>query len=183
MPHVWNLVKEDAGGRWVAAALAGDGFVVTCNGDGQELKSPAGAVAAARGSVLILPSGHPDAALRWTLLAGRDAGVRINGLPLALGIRALADKDEILAGGRRLFFSTEELARVIPFPGLAQAAFCPRCKQIIEPGDLAVCCPGCRAWSHQSERYPCWTYGQTCALCQQQSTALDAGFNFNPAAL
>jgi len=95
----------------------------------------------------------------------------------------LDDQDEILAGGHRLFFSTEELARVVSFPGLAQPAFCPRCKQKIDLGDQAVCCPSCRAWSHQSEKFPCWTYAQTCALCQQQSTALDAGFNFNPATL
>ena len=42
--------------------------------------------------------------------------MRVNGLPLALGIRALNDRDEIVAGVHRMFFSTEELARVMPFP-------------------------------------------------------------------
>ena len=145
--------------------------------------SPAGVGQLNPGAVLLLPSGRAGTSPRWTLLAGSATGVHINGVPLALGIRVLADKDEIRAAGHRLFFSTEELARVVPFPGLAQPAFCPRCKQQIQPGDLAVCCPSCRAWSHQSEKFPCWTYDQSCALCQRQSTALDAGFSFNPATL
>jgi hypothetical protein len=82
--------------------------------------------------------------------------------------------------GHRCFFSTEELAQIVSFPGLAQTAFCPRCKQKVEPGDPAVVCPHCHAWHHQSEKYPCWTYGATCALCQVQSTALDAGYAWTP---
>lgn len=183
MAHIWNIIKKDAGECWAAAALAGEGHGVICYSDGVELKALVGVGQLVPGSVLILPAGRPTTNPRWTLLAGRGAGVRVNGLPLALGIRALVDKDEILAGGQRLFFSTEELARVVPFPGLAQPAFCPRCKQKIEPSDLAVCCPSCRAWSHQSEKFPCWTYDTTCALCQRQSTALDAGYNFDPATL
>ena len=183
MAHIWSLIKENAGERWGAATLAGAGGVVISYSDGLELRSLAGVGQLAPGSLLILPGGRQGNCPRWTLLAGRSAGVRVNGSPLALGIRALVDKDEIWAGGHRIFFSAEELAGVVPFPGLAQPAFCPRCKQKIEPGDLAVCCPACHAWSHQSEKFPCWAYDTTCALCQQQSTALDAGFNFNPATL
>jgi hypothetical protein len=183
MAHIWNLIKKDAGERWDAAALAGEGIVVTFRGDGVELESPAGVGLLNPDSVLILPAGCPAPRRRWTLLSGRSVGVRVNGQLLALGIRALEDKDEILAGGHRMFFSAEEFARVVPFPGLAQPAFCPRCKQKIEPADLAVRCPTCHAWSHQSEKFPCWTYDTACAFCQQQSTALDAGFNFNPATL
>jgi hypothetical protein len=182
MAHIWNLIKDGAGERWVAVALAGDGCVVACYSDDLGLMSPAGVTQLEPARVLILPTSSPGAGPRWTLLAGRGAGVRVNGRPLALGVRALADKDEILAGGRRLFFSTEELAQAVPFPGLAQPAFCPRCKQRLEPGDLAVCCPACHAWSHQSEKFPCWTYSPTCPLCAQ-GTALDAGYNFDPAAL
>jgi hypothetical protein len=183
MPHVWNLIKEGAEEHWEATALSGDGCVATYSGDVVELKSPAGVGLLNPDSVLIVPASTPESPLLWTLLSGRGASVRVNGRLLALGIRALEDKDEILAGGHRMFFSAEELARVVAFPGLAQPAFCPRCKQKIEPSDLAVCCPTCRAWSHQSEKFPCWTYDKSCALCQQQSTALDAGFNFNPATL
>jgi hypothetical protein len=182
MAHIWKQIKDGAGDRWAAAALAGDGCAVACYRDGVELKSPAGVAQLECAAVLILPAGSPGAGSRWTLLAGRGAGVRVNGRPIALGVRALADKDEILVGGRRLFFSTEELARAVPFSGLAKPAFCPRCKQKIESGDLAVCCPACHAWSHQSEKYPCWTYSLTCPLCAQAS-ALDAGYNFDPATL
>ena len=107
MAHIWNLIKDGAGERWIAVALAGDGCVVACYSDDLGLMSPAGVTQLEPARVLILPTGSPGAGPRWTLLAGRGAGVRVNGRPLALGVRALADKDEILAGGRRLFFSTE----------------------------------------------------------------------------
>jgi hypothetical protein len=116
----------------------------------------------------------------WTLLGGRETTLRINGQPLVLGIRALRDRDEISIAGQRCFFSMEEFARVVLFPGLAQPACCPRCKQKVEVGDLAVACPHCRAWHHQSEKFPCWTYDSTCALCQLQNTALDAGYAWTP---
>ncbi len=184
MAHVWNLIKKDHGGRWDSAALAGEGCVVVCYSDGVELRSPAGVGQMGLDSILILPAGGYGSIQRWALLAGRQASVRVNGLPLALGILALNDRDEIVAGVHRMFFSTEELARVMPFPGLAQPAFCPRCKQRIEIGDPAVCCPTCHAWSHQTEKFPCWTYNEApCAMCQRQATTLDAGYNFNPATL
>jgi hypothetical protein len=69
---------------------------------------------------------------------------------------------------------------VTPYPGAEQPAFCPRCKQRLERADLAVKCPRCRAWHHQSEKFPCWTYDSTCALCQHQLTALDAGYSWTP---
>jgi hypothetical protein len=129
---------------------------------------------------MVLPAEGAGPSPTWALLAGPSATLRVNGQPLVLGIRVLRDRDEISFDGHRGFFSTEELAQIVPFPGLPQPAFCPRCKQKMETGDLAVVCPHCRAWHHQSEKYPCWTYGGTCALCQVQSTALDAGYTWTP---
>jgi hypothetical protein len=116
----------------------------------------------------------------WTMVGGREASLRVNGQPLVLGVRVLRDRDEISIAGQRCFFSTEELALVVPFPGMAQFICCPRCKQKLEPGTSAVACPHCRAWHHQSEEFPCWTYDATCALCQLHSTALDAGYSWTP---
>lgn len=130
--------------------------------------------------IRILPPDATGVAPSWTLLGGREASLRVNGHPLALGIRILRDRDEVSIAGQRCFFSMEELARVVAFPGLAQPACCPRCKQRVEPGDLAVACPRCHAWHHQSEEFPCWTYDSTCALCQLQATALDAGYSWTP---
>jgi hypothetical protein len=130
--------------------------------------------------VVLIQPGATAGADAWVLLAGRATDVRVNGADLVLGIRALRDKDEVSVDGHRLFFSTEQLACVTPFPGSEQPAFCPRCKQRLERADLAVKCPRCHAWHHQCQKFSCWTYESTCALCQHQLTALDAGYSWTP---
>jgi len=180
MPNFWVKANDETGG-WGVQKLAGEGCLVVSGGHIAGVASPAGEPGAA--DLRLLPPAAPGASSSWTLLAGRDVSLRVNGLPLALGIRALRHRDEIAVAGQRCYFSTEELAQVLAFPGLAQTACCPRCKQRLEIGDLAVMCPHCNAWHHQSETYPCWTYGPTCALCQVQATALDAGFSWTPETL
>jgi len=113
----------------------------------------------------------------WVLLAAPS--VHVNGARLLTGIRVLHDRDELRAGDRRSFFSTESLAEVVAFPGGERPVFCPRCKLEIAPTSPAVRCPQCRVWHHQSEEFPCWTYGERCAMCDQP-TALDAGFRWSP---
>jgi len=113
----------------------------------------------------------------WVLVG--PPAVRVNGSPLDTGIRALRDRDELLAGGVRTFFSTEVLATVVPFPQSEKTTFCARCKLAITSGAPAVQCPQCGVWHHQSEELPCWTYAPRCAMCDQP-TALDAGFRWMP---
>jgi hypothetical protein len=116
----------------------------------------------------------------WVLLAESPAAVRVNGLPVQAGVKVIADRDEIrVAGQPSMFISTEVLAQVTPFPGVAQPLFCPRCKQPIDRGTEAVKCPECHVWHHQSTDLPCWTYTETCALCAHR-TALDASFMWTP---
>lgn len=118
---------------------------------------------------------------RWVLLVAAASGMRVNGEPVVLGIRTLGDKDEIrMPGGVQTFFSIETLARVERFPGLGeQRCFCPRCKQAIVHGSLAIRCPQCRVWHHHSEDLPCWSYGEHCAVCDQLST-LNADYRWTP---
>ncbi len=163
--------------RWEIQPLSGACDLVAASG-GVSCVAPAGDQASA--SIRILPLVAAGGAATWTLLAGREIPIRINGQPLLLGIRVLRDRDELSVAGSRWFLSTEELASVVPFPGLDQPAFCPRCRQKLEMGDLAVQCPHCRAWHHQSEKFPCWSYAPACALCQLQSSALDAGYSWTP---
>lgn len=132
-------------------------------------------------SVSLCPSGVDDG---WLVLCppGR---CRVNGEIVAPGLRALADRDEVmLCGGSRLYFSTEQLARVVPFGGAAGAVHCPRCRQAIAPGADSVACPFCATTYHQDESsaLPCWTYSPACAVCGH-ATALDAGFRWTPDAL
>ena len=116
----------------------------------------------------------------WALVVAPRSRVLINGARIIVGIAVLTDRDEIrLPDGRCLFFSTETLAFVGPFPASGTRGFCPRCKQAIAPASAAVRCPGCGLWHHSSDDFPCWTYGPHCAACPQD-TALDAGFRWTP---
>ena len=117
------------------------------------------------------------------VVLGSDA-VRVNGMPLDLGIHVLRDRDELRVGNTRAFFSAESLAVVEPFPGSERPTLCPRCKLEIEAGKAAVRCPKCRVWHHQCPGEPdklgCWLYSEKCAADCGQPTALDAGFRWTP---
>jgi hypothetical protein len=175
MSHFW---LANASGGWGIHSLAGESCLAASAGPNASFSPPA--AGPGLDEIRIVPPDAAGGSAAWALLAGLEVSVRVNGLPLVLGIHALRDRDEISLAGQRYFFSTEELALVTPFPGLAQPACCPRCKQKVEVGEPAVACPHCRAWHHQSDEFPCWTYEPTCALCQLQSTALDAGYSWTP---
>jgi hypothetical protein len=116
----------------------------------------------------------------WFAVADEGAEIVVNGLPLRLGVRALSDRDEIrVAGAGTVFFSTETLARPVPFPGGPHPVSCARCHQDITPGVAAVRCPRCGVWHHECDALHCWTYESHCQLCAQPS-ALDAGFGWSP---
>ncbi|MGH7467143.1 MAG: hypothetical protein ACRENP_04070 [Longimicrobiales bacterium] len=116
----------------------------------------------------------------WHLLAAPEAAISVNGLPVLGGLRVLEDRDEIhVAGEDALFYSTEELARIVTMPETEQPMTCPRCRQRVEPGTPAVCCPCCKIWYHQTEALPCWLYAPFCAFCPQP-TPFDTGFRWTP---
>ena len=105
----------------------------------------------------------------WVAIGG---GLRINGAPLPLGLRVLKNRDGLTTpDGSRFFFTDEAPAQVEAFPGLGEGkpGTCARCRTAIAPGELAVRCPGCGAWSHETEKLPCWTYAGAvaCPLCSQ----------------
>jgi len=115
----------------------------------------------------------------WALVASANCGVRVNGRAVLAGLCVLADRDEIRTSGAHYYFSTETLAAVEEFPTPERPVFCGRCRQQIEVGSPAVCCPGCGVWYNQSADLPCWTYADKCTFCGH-STALDAGFSWTP---
>ena len=120
-------------------------------------------------------------ALRWVVIAGPAAAVRVNGIPLdPIGVRVLAHKDELsLPGGGSAYFSAENLAEVVQFPVIDRPVLCGRCRQAISSGAPAVKCPGCGTWYDESAQLPCFSYQPVCASCPQ-STSLDAGFTWIP---
>lgn len=118
----------------------------------------------------------------WALVA-TPWSVRVNGVPVASGLRVLRDRDEIqIAGLDTVYFSTERLTTVDPSPTQAGSLVCPRCRQAIVANTAAVCCPACGVWHHQTDELSCWTYAERCALCPQP-TRLDVGYQWTPEAI
>ena len=119
----------------------------------------------------------------WAVFTSPAHRVRVNGLPVGGGMRVLCDRDEIAVGDRPgLFFAAERLAAVGALPSGGQVIDCARCRQPIEPGSAAVCCPRCGLWHHETEPLPCWTHVPECAMCPQP-TGLDEAYRWTPEGL
>ena len=118
----------------------------------------------------------------WALIVHADRRLTHNGRAVAAGFRVLAHKDALAVdGGEAAYFSTEEPARIEPFPG-SSAVSCPRCRSDVLPGEPAVKCPNCGVFHHEDEERNCYTYSPTCAVCAR-STALDEGLQWTPESL
>lgn len=172
MAHLWVTEAPEV---WAVLPLDAEAFSLAQN---PPRRVPV-ATAPAAGKVLVLCTQARETP-SWILLADTEREVRVNGVPLQMGLRVLADRDEIrVRDVGTFFFSTECLARVESLPANKQDVFCPRCKQEIAAGTPAVKCPQCAVWHHQTEELPCWTYSATCALCPQPSGA-ETGFRWAP---
>jgi len=119
------------------------------------------------------------------LLARPGVTVRVNGLPIAGGMRVLQHRDELLVARRRYFFSAESTPVVTVFQ-LAEGdrrPACPICRGPIRDGEQIVRCPGCGRSFHQlggeGKRKTCWTYAAHCRFCRHP-TALDGATAWRP---
>jgi hypothetical protein len=178
MAHIWSLADS---GEWLAWILEAQSVRLSAVAPRVQAAAPvsSGVDSAA---VLLHRSSTPSGAA-WVLLAGAEAGIRVNGVAAGHGIVQLRDRDEIRwPSSSPVFFSTEQLAVVVPVPDDGARGFCPRCKQAIAAGEPAVRCPACAVWHHATEALPCWTYAERCAACPQP-TAADTGFAWTPEAL
>ena len=176
MSHLFLL---DAAGRWAAfpidaANLALRAFLLPAVFGGSP-SPPEGGLAM---GLLSFRTGNAE---RWVVMAGPDAQLRVNGVPLdAIGLRVLADRDEIsIPGAGSAYYSAEALPEIVPFPGADRVVLCGRCRQEIVRGSPSVKCPGCGTAYHETQDLNCFTYHEHCAFCPA-ATALDAGFNWAP---
>jgi hypothetical protein len=138
------------------------------------------------GGAYLLRHDAGDGASKWILYAGPEASVAVNGMPLALGMRALRDRDEISMGRScHLIFTSDSIPHVTAFSAAGEPIVCPRCAGRIEPEQLAVRCPQCGVWHHQddSAQRLCWTYGPMCTACGNQATPLDGEVLWTPEGL
>ncbi len=189
-----HLFIQDPAGNWGLAPLRGD----CCSlhpASRRLLKSVASDALPKKG--ILLQRVGPATRREWALLASPDERIFLNGARMEVGMRSLRDRDELLlfrtrhgrrragaevhAIGTRLFFSTEELARIVPFVAAGHDVFCVRCQQPIDSQHPAVQCPNpeCGHWHHAGGDLECWTYDATCAMCDQ-STAPEADYRWTP---
>ena len=177
MAHLW--IKNEAD-QWSVLQLQQPAFALTPEGP-RPIKDLSGAHGLTAG-VLLLSTGSPTGSkdCKWLLIASAGTEASINGMPLVAGIRVLVDKDEVRVSSLdSYYFSTETFAKVEEFPASDQALFCPRCKQEITQGALAVRCPACGVWHHETEELNCWTYSDACALCAHP-TEINGTFRWTP---
>lgn len=200
MAHIWAQPGQSSPQTWCVHPLNGPRFFLTADSERPLNSTAAGNPSS---STLLLLRTSDRRGEQWLLLTGSDSRALVNGISLPLGIRALHDRDELLLVSdssdqnstateaspaddsvRRLFFSTERLARVEPLVAGNKPICCARCKRPIAPGDMAVRCPSpqCGLWHHESPDKNCWTYIEHCALCDQP-TSLEAGYRWTPESL
>jgi hypothetical protein len=159
MAHFWVLDANDA---WTVSPLDGDRVAI----DGA-------------GRAFALRVTRAAAGEEWVLVA-EPLAVVVNGRPLLTGLHVLGDRDDVrLPGSPPRFFSAERLSAVEPLPEGPAPLACPRCRQTIAAGTPSVRCPQCQVWHHETSDLPCWTYAETCALCDQV-TAMDSGYRWTP---
>ena len=105
----------------------------------------------------------------WVLISPSGVRASVNGDHVVAGIRVLDNRDEIRTPDGVWFFSTEEIARVEPFPDIDHVLRCARCTRPLECGTPAVRCPNpdCGRWHHETEAFPCWTSIAFCAVCSR----------------
>lgn len=178
MAHLWIQKICEGGRRWAALPLAGSAYRLIEAEPFVRRASPRPAAA----NVVHLMRVVLDSVERWFLLVPPAARLAVNGRRPVIGVYVLADRDELrLRNGEHIFFSTERLPVVVPFPGAAREMSCARCRQPITRGAPAVRCPGCAAWCHASQAMPCWSYAGTthCPLCDQSNDP-EADFRWVP---
>ena len=178
MADLWNNSSDD---NWVPAKLSS---AAVLSGDSIEFVEQID-LDAHRGEVLLYPHEIHSRQATWLLLAPARSEVRVNDTPLESGIWALADRDAIrIPGLATMYYSTERLACVEPFAGPEQI-YCARCRLAIAEGDASVTCPQCGVVHHEhgAEGRNCFTYAETCALCDQPTDLESADYQWTPEGL
>ena len=149
------------------------GARVVLNADGVAASIPVVSGAGCHSLPYVLGVAAPGAGvMHWLLAIPAGCMVKINGQIPSIPQPRLADRDEIRLGSHRFYFVQRDPARVVPFSSDAAACHCPRCDSKIDPGSPVVVCPGCSTVYHQSEMFPCWTYG-SCTVCHTPGSLSD----------
>ena len=147
MAHLWI----QGPGGWDAQRLDGSGFDLAA---AQFHSAPRDEPTAPGKPGAALVRAEAGGSKVWALIVSANSNSRVNSRLLPAGLCVLADRDEIRFGGEVQYFSIETLAAAVDFPGADRPVFCGRCRQQIDAGTPAVCCPGCGIWYNQSGELP-----------------------------
>lgn len=101
---------------------------------------------------------------RAALVTAAAANLTVNGYA-PLGVTVLEEKADIAADGVRLLFSHYTPAEPAPLPAAHAGERCSRCLGTLAAGELAVRCPACAAFAHESPRLPCHSYDPHTGCC------------------
>jgi hypothetical protein len=172
MAHLW--IQDECG--WDAVALVGAQCNLADLASRQTQKATPATIA--RTGATVVRSNVGGSRL-WALITPPGANIRVNSREVHAGLCVLTDRDEIRVDDQTRYFSTETLAAVQPLPESDRPVFCGRCRQQVEAGTPAVCCPNCGIWYNSSPELPCWTYSSKCTFCGHP-TALDTGYSWTP---
>jgi hypothetical protein len=178
MAHLWTRNADD---EWAGLPLDADAF---SRGEAPPCALPQPGKPSGATTRVALVRTSAGSEETWNLIAGEARRIHVNGLPLTLGFHVVRDRDEIrIDTVGRLFFSSERLPTVEPFPGAEPPIYCPRCKSEIRENTLAVKCPRCSVVHHEDESvgFLCWSYAETCALCPQPTSRRE--FSWSPRGL
>ena len=180
MAHIWLYLDNENYKGWAVAPLHDHiGEFILSQENETPVKAKKQGESLHRPQIIRTEIDDHDA---WILLAPPESDVKINGMRLQAGIKALHHRDEVMVSGMgRLYFSTEKLTNIEPFPG-GERMLCGRCKQEIKENTPGVKCPGCDIWHHYSDDLPCWTYSPRCSNCDHP-TEIDAGYRWTPEGL
>ncbi len=111
------------------------------------------------------------------IISKPNAGWYINGL-VPFTLHVLQNKDELRYREQWLYFTTENVQRILKFNGDEKK--CPRCRDKLLKNDMVVQCPNpkCRLVYHESNDRNCWSYSATC-ICGH-STQMDLSWKPDP---
>ncbi|MGE3316719.1 MAG: PHD finger domain-containing protein, partial [Planctomycetaceae bacterium] len=105
------------------------------------------------------------------LILEPEATAVINGETIH-DIALLSDRDEIVVGLQRIYFSSETIPVVSTFhlEEGARRPSCGVCRGPIEDGAPVVQCPRCTRLFHQSDGREHWTYRSECPFCKHPTS-------------
>ena len=121
MSHLW---VRNSDGRWTDHPLDSELVRLTPNGPATLAEH---ALLNGVSDPVLVRTPDPFGLAGWVVMCSPCSRTRVNGVRLLIGARVLRDRDAIALGdGNTVFFSSERVAEIVPFPGEDNRTCCIR---------------------------------------------------------